>query len=448
MKRGITEVSVERLFGRYDYRLSLANEGETDAPQVSMLYGDNGSGKTTILDLVFHLLSPEDDRGHKSFVARAPFRRFSVLLSDQTRFTAVRSSHQLVGGFDLELTLDGETTKSARFDIDPVNGSITEDSISPSAMDIIESITGLGMEIFYLKDNRDLQSDTFPRPESRGILGRDWRVESQPENLRFSHEYDWKRPPREQFEGRASVLDMSIRLAERKLNLDAIRASTVGETEARQSYADILQTAATANTPEQESLNREVNRLSNDLEELARISAEFEEFGLSSVIDADSLSTSLADANPMTLPVVVSVLGSFLDGQRVRLNALSTIYRRVQTFVSIINHYLKDKTIKLDLLDGFSIELPTGRLNPNLLSSGERNLLLLFLNVLSSSDRSPIYLIDEPELSLNFKWQRLLVDSLLELSSESQSQFLLATHSFELIGKHRDLVVLLREANE
>ena len=112
-------------------------------------------------------------------------------------------------------------------------------------------------------------------------------------------------------------------------------------------------------------------------------------------------------------------------------------------FVNIINQYLTDKRVTFNIDSGFAIWMPGSKLDPDWLSSGEKHLLLLFLNVLTSSDQSPLFIIDEPELSLNVKWQRNLVDSLLELSENSGCQFLMATHSIELLAKHTEHVVRL-----
>ena len=45
-------------------------------------------------------------------------------------------------------------------------------------------------------------------------------------------------------------------------------------------------------------------------------------------------------------------------------------------------------------------------------------------------------LIDEPELSLNIKWQRALVDELMNLVAGSEMQIIMATHSIELVAQH------------
>jgi predicted ATP-binding protein involved in virulence len=52
-------------------------------------------------------------------------------------------------------------------------------------------------------------------------------------------------------------------------------------------------------------------------------------------------------------------------------------------------------------------------------------------------------MIDEPEISLNIKWQRQLIQSLLDVTKGSNIQFIFASHSMELLTPHRDRVVRL-----
>ncbi|WP_146055604.1 AAA family ATPase, partial [Streptomyces malaysiensis] len=58
--------------------------------------------------------------------------------------------------------------------------------------------------------------------------------------------------------------------------------------------------------------------------------------------------------------------------------------------------------------------------------------------------RPTIFVIDEPEISLNVKWQRSLVDALLGCAKGSEIQLILASHSIELLTAHREQVVRLK----
>ena len=114
----IKEITAEKLFGRYDYVIPLGVDPDGGASQMSLLYGDNGAGKTTILNLVFHLLSSDLFRGHKTHIAKVPFRTFSVTFSDGTIISASRPDGDLTGDFELRLSLSGDQPVSVMVEID------------------------------------------------------------------------------------------------------------------------------------------------------------------------------------------------------------------------------------------------------------------------------------------------------------------------------------------
>jgi ABC-type glutathione transport system ATPase component len=111
-----------------------------------------------------------------------------------------------------------------------------------------------------------------------------------------------------------------------------------------------------------------------------------------------------------------------------------------------VNAFLRDKTITFRPNSGFVISNRLSvKLAPSQLSSGEQQLLLLLCYVLMGRDEASIFMIDEPEISLNVKWQRQLVRSLLDLAKGTETQFLFASHSMELLAQHRSRVVQLTE---
>ena len=138
------------------------------------------------------------------------------------------------------------------------------------------------------------------------------------------------------------------------------------------------------------------------------------------------------------------MLEPYVNSLEPRIEALLPLYQTVDKFVKIINRLLRDKSVIFRMSGGFSIVNRIGvELKPSQLSSGEQQLLLLFCYVLNGSDTSSVFIIDEPEISLNVKWQRIFVQSLLEITEGSQVQFLFASHSFELLSQHSDRVVVL-----
>ena len=430
----IQEINVKDLFGRYDYHIRLGDQKEQEPSPISLLYGENGTGKTTILNLLFHLLSSDLHRGHKTYIAKIPFRDFKVIFSDQTTISASRTNGDLTGDFWLGLSLSSGISETVPVTVDPESGGVSARFLSPELEALLDKIASLVPDVFYLGDDRFLIGDTLPTRE----MGAD-----NSRLVRYIHDDEVIEVDTGSTARREVALRESIMRTRQQLYIEFARASTRGEADARQIYASILRSIASAGESQGNIMAEQV-LLDKELKELEEISGKFAEFDLGSAIDAAPFAESLSSADEQTLPVVVQVLKSFLNGQRARLNALDALYKKMHEFVAIINDYLTDKDIDLDVSKGLTIRVPNGELNPALLSSGEQHLLLLFLHVFASSDQSRLFIIDEPELSLNVKWQRNLVDSLLALTQDTQCQFLLATHSIELLSKHRHLVTQLK----
>lgn len=71
------------------------------------------------------------------------------------------------------------------------------------------------------------------------------------------------------------------------------------------------------------------------------------------------------------------------------------------------------------------------KLSPYLLSSGEKQMLLILLTVLTEDQQHYVLFMDEPEASLHFEWQKNLISLVRELNPNAQ--VVLTTHSPALI---------------
>ena len=65
----------------------------------------------------------------------------------------------------------------------------------------------------------------------------------------------------------------------------------------------------------------------------------------------------------------------------------------------------------------------------NQASSGEKEIINFLLGVFAFNINNGIIIIDEPELHLHPRWQNVLLDLFIELSSITKNQFVLSTHS-------------------
>ncbi len=107
-------------------------------------------------------------------------------------------------------------------------------------------------------------------------------------------------------------------------------------------------------------------------------------------------------------------------------------YEKVSLFEEIINDlffketnkYISLKEINEPLVvkhnKGISVDI-------NKLSSGEKQLLIIFITVLIEDEKPFILLMDEPESSLHVEWQSIVIDKLKELNANMQ--IIAATHN-------------------
>jgi len=426
----VSKIDIEKLFGRYDYRLEIPSTESGAVSRIAMIYGDNGTGKTTILGLLFHLLSPADDRGHRTAIGRIPFARFSVAFSNGTEISVEREAGSIIGQYTITFAKAGSHPLSGLVGLDP-EGRAKPETLTPGADKAIREICNLGLPIFFLSDDRRLQTDAFRGDQE------EYFVAPLPSEIGTPF-------PRVPPNPRDTALRLSLDVTSTWVSRRLIEACSRGEADAQHIYATIVETINKLGVPEIKDQRAEKEQLIEELKQLDKRSDSFTEFGLVAKVDTKRFVQGLADTKPKGFPFVAQVVRSFIHGQKARLDALEDLNTLLARFVKLINGFLVDKYIELDVERGISILLDSRTsLSSENLSSGEKQLLLLFCNVLTSSDSASLFIIDEPEISLNVKWQRRLVDVLMDITKGSQCQFLLATHSIELLAKHRRQTIKL-----
>ncbi len=122
------------------------------------------------------------------------------------------------------------------------------------------------------------------------------------------------------------------------------------------------------------------------------------------------------------------------------------IFAPLRRYEDTVNSFLNDKSIKVDESGNLRIESsPSSVLNARHLSSGEKQILILLTQALLKVDEPVVYIADEPELSLHVTWQEKLLESLVALGG--QMQVIVATHSPDIVGEFHDKVIDLGEGS-
>lgn len=144
---------------------------------------------------------------------------------------------------------------------------------------------------------------------------------------------------------------------------------------------------------------------------------------------------------------VISVDVRALDALRTAQNVVrmslsaeeetNSIFRQVHLFNQKLKDFIPDKDF--DVSRGMLLLTKPARVEITKLSSGEKQLLILLIEALLQRQRTCIFLADEPELSLHIAWQRRIVRAIRELNPNAQ--VIVATHSPEIAGQHRLSVI-------
>ncbi|KGO85151.1 hypothetical protein Q764_14220 [Flavobacterium suncheonense GH29-5 = DSM 17707] len=122
------------------------------------------------------------------------------------------------------------------------------------------------------------------------------------------------------------------------------------------------------------------------------------------------------------------------------LNKQEVIFESRNNFMRVINELLQRKELTLNVRNELVIETQSGKKFPLInLSSGEKQLLIIFGETLLQRSEPHIFIADEPELSLHVEWQEKLVQNLKVLNPHAQMIF--ATHSPDIVGSFQKSVI-------
>jgi ABC-type cobalamin/Fe3+-siderophores transport system ATPase subunit len=116
---------------------------------------------------------------------------------------------------------------------------------------------------------------------------------------------------------------------------------------------------------------------------------------------------------------------------------ITRIFSQINKFLSIARTFIEEK--QFDFEGGnLTVSTKQGGIELRDLSSGEKQLLILLTEALLQKETPCIFLADEPELSLHIEWQRMIIPAIMELNPNAQ--VIAATHSPEVASKFSDSI--------
>lgn len=426
----IESIKVEELFGYYNYKLE---KGIGDVSNnLIILYGDNGTGKSTILKILYYLFSNKTRSGHKSKLANIPFRRIEVKLLNGDTIIAERNPQleQYTGNYTLHYIHDSEDI------ICPIICK-KDDEEDNFHVKISEGTEEYELYTKFLSAFKDLS--ILYIPDNRKEIGTN---DNDDEYIRRKRISRFRVDSHEII--REEKIEKEVGLLQEWIVNRALSATKKGEEGTSEIYAKILSQFSKSKQTLQ--IKPKLEDIKAKILSIAKKTESYVSMGFISKPDYESVLTMIEKVQQKNVESVYNILSPYMEMQENKLNALDDLVETISHFNNSLNKYLYRKTISYSVSKGFEVK-PIGKkdtIDLKNLSSGEKQLILLFSMVIRKSEECPIIIIDEPEISLNIKWQRMLMDTLQYFVKNSNTQFIIATHSFELLSSHtRDTIKLV-----
>ena len=419
----IESFKIDKLWGYRPINLTFNND-------VNVLIGPNGSGKTTILNLLHSILS-----GDLRSVVNFNFQQAKIGLKS-FKSNSVRTITVDIGDESLKLKV-GQRGYSAPIDVfsdrrpirSPLRYLYEKDNITRNML--LEEIDGESTPIVplvWLPVSRRLP--LTENDEERHI--RTERLESV--DLRLKELLD-----------RLSryYLILNAQFSERRREFEGQALSTMLYNKERDGFDSMLDSISSSPLP----TKSEKTQLLNAFEATGFLDEKMQTQIDDYFTEAERVLKRISEGKHIrikdipVLPIIRRTQTMVKSARRLEKHS-KTLFSPLRLYEDIVNSFLEDKTIAVDESDGLKIESSSkSQLNWRDLSSGEKQILILLTEVLLKVDEPVVYIADEPELSLHVTWQEKLLESIVTLGG--QKQIIVATHSPDIVGKFRDNVITL-----
>ncbi|MEH6664092.1 MAG: AAA family ATPase [Brevundimonas sp.] len=425
-------MALDDLFGKYTVPTTeLFGNGDGDRRRIAFLYGDNGSGKTTALKLIYAALSNERNAGLRGYLARTKFSTMTLTFADGQTITITKDGGELSGPF-WYIFAGPRVNDRLHFRLNE-HGRVGRES-KDAILTLNEHLSILCSTIVFVNDQRTIRSNYQPW-DVRSYLNA--RLERGRHNSAEVYS-PALRPDIDTVVG--SGLDHLLDETHRLFVSKAITGNVEANHSSGQIYLNIARTLSRPSGVDYSPGNSDSGLFKDRIQILEHQLGVYEKYRIIEGQPLKEIGSVVRKTPARAMAQLMDVIEPYIASLEKRVDANRQLLDMAFQFEHNVNAFLTRKRMNFTLESGIQFVDDSGDIiEPQDLSSGERHLLYLFSASLLSRERNSIIIVDEPELSLNYKWQRLLVGALLEIAGEG-AQFLMATHSFEIISKYKDAV--------
>ena len=132
---------------------------------------------------------------------------------------------------------------------------------------------------------------------------------------------------------------------------------------------------------------------------------------------------------------IAKSISLWIDDTNKKHAKFGILLEKLKLFKDLINIHLLEKKIKFDGEGGYYFLTDSReRVSGDDLSSGEQHIIVLFYQIIFLAKENSLVLIDEPEISLHTIWQNSFIEDIFKMGKTKSLSFLLATHSSAIVN--------------
>lgn len=384
-------IRIEKLFGRFDYEIELKPGGMT------ILTGPNGFGKSTIIRCIEAISNSDLD-----YFFELDFEEIEILGDEQPNLLIQKKADALiVCGYAIDRRINAYRKRAIlrRADEELVDEGI--DRMMVSYRSIIELMQQSIGKVVYIEEQRLLQERESALRASNGTrrIGKQLvhTVESIPRKLQIKmHKVS------SEYSSVANELDSTY--PERLFN----QADGIGE----------------------EEFDPKMDVMMEKFEKLNK-------YGVSNIKKLQDIKFKQEDARALKV---------YFDDFDKKYAKYEPLIEELDLFTEMVNRRFLFKHLEISAETGTRVVDDSGReISLLKLSSGEKETLVLFYQLLFEVPDGVLLLVDEPEISLHVKWQRMFAEDLHKIVSRKNINVIVATHSAQIVNGNRRIQIDLGE---
>ncbi len=419
----IESIEIKGFWGRNNVSLKLNDD-------LNFLIGPNGSGKTTIINLVSAALRADMPALYAVQFEKITIRLKTIGANRKPIIEVAKVVDKKMGSFELLYTVrEKSSDKGATYGVEgPYDERIYRDIRYARHRRHMEEGARLSrilsdlIEVNWLSIHRaSVESDRRNRREENYESSVDQKLHDL--SRAFSNYFSLLTSKAEA-ESKNFQEHVFLSLLDQKHTGGDMLKRAISETEDKESVVGVLRDLGVAKVKATKSVNAHYTRLTGakkGLQERDGLSLEH--------------AISLSDA---------ARVGEMLREWRgLQAQRRAIFHPRIQ-FEEIINNLFTSKELHFDERNTPMVHLASGEaVDINVLSSGEKQLFILLGEALLQEGRPVVFISDEPELSLHVSWQSSLFENIRLLNGNCQ--ILSATHSPDIVGAFQDRVIHIEQ---